>query len=100
MLIVASLVLTWFSDENTMLGEISVGLIAQLQSVLNPTTSSHIRTAVSQSDLQSLIFVGKLIALLFHSIARLGMAERACASLITSFDGVPSLVCVDTKYLN
>ena len=41
------------------------------------------------------------MALFFHSIANLVMAECACASLIfTSFTDVPSLVCVALKYLN
>ena len=41
------------------------------------------------------------MALFFHSIASLVMAECACASLIfTSFTDVPSLVCVEPKYLN
>ena len=36
-----------------------------------------------------------------HNTASLDMAECACASLIfTSFNDVPSLVCVDHKYLN
>ena len=41
------------------------------------------------------------MALFFHSIASLAMAECACARLIfTSFIGAPSLVCVDPRYLN
>ena len=41
------------------------------------------------------------MALFFHSIASLVMAECACASLIfTSFTDVPSLVCVEPKHLN
>ena len=45
--------------------------------------------------------MGKLMALLFHSIASLVVAECAYVSLIfTSFIDVPSLVCVDLKYLN
>ena len=52
------------------------------------------------TDLKSLIFVEKLIALFFHSTASLVMAECACASLIfTPFNVVPSLLGVDPKYL-
>ena len=41
------------------------------------------------------------MALFFHSIASLVMAKCACASLIfTLFIDVPSLVCVDPRYLN
>ena len=41
------------------------------------------------------------MALFFHSNASLVMAECACANLIfTSFIDVPSLVCVEPKYLN
>ena len=40
------------------------------------------------------------MALFFHSTASLVVAECACASLIvTSFTDVPSLVCVEPKYL-
>ena len=43
----------------------------------------------------------KLVDLFFHGIASLVMAECACGILIrTSFNDVPSLVCVDPKYLN
>ena len=50
---------------------------------------------------QSLIFVGKVITLFFHSTASLVMAECSCASLIfTSLNDAPSLACVDHKYLN
>ena len=41
------------------------------------------------------------MAVFFHSIASLVMAECACASMIfTSFIDVPFLVCVDRRYLN
>ena len=41
------------------------------------------------------------MALFFQSIARLVIAECACANLIfTPFIDVPSLVCVDPKYLS
>ena len=40
------------------------------------------------------------MALFFHSIASIVLAECACASLsFTSFTDVPSLVCVESKYL-
>ena len=41
------------------------------------------------------------MALFIHNITSLDMAKCACACLIfTSFVDVPSLVCVDPKYLN
>ena len=41
------------------------------------------------------------MALFFHSIASLVMAECACPSVIfTSFTDAPSLFCVEPKYLN
>ena len=41
------------------------------------------------------------MVLFFHSIASLVMVQCACASLnFTSFTDVPSLVCVEPKYLN
>ena len=41
------------------------------------------------------------MALFFHGIASLVIAECACASLIIIFCiDVPSLVCVDPRYLN
>ena len=44
---------------------------------------------------------GKLMALFFHSIAGIAMAEFACANLIfTSFADILSLVCFVPKYLN
>ena len=50
---------------------------------------------------RSLIFVGKLMAVFPHSIAGLVTADYDCARLIfTSFIDVPSLVCVDPRYMN
>ena len=47
------------------------------------------------------MFVEKLMALFFHSVASLVNAECACAGLIfTSFIDVPYLVCVNPRYLN
>ena len=46
-------------------------------------------------------FVENLMALFCHSIASLVEPECACASVIfTSFIDIPSLVCVDPRYLN
>ena len=45
--------------------------------------------------------MGKLMQLFLHSIASFVIAECACASLmLTSFIDVPSLVCVDPRYMN
>ena len=42
-----------------------------------------------------------MITLFLQSMVNLVMAECACASLtFTSFNDLPSLVCVDPKYLN
>ena len=64
-------------------------------------TSSHIHWAVlKRRVICSLIFVGKLMALFFHSIASLFMAECACTSLIITFhNDIPSLVCVNPRVL-
>ena len=77
----------------------SCSLCFQMLGFVSPdpqsASSTRIRRAVLTSDLWSLICVWKLIALFYHSNSSVVMAECARTNLIfTSFNDVPSLVCV------